>query len=99
MGFCATLNACANFQLDRTKNVDCGKYQQEVHQLVGRQNGAPQEFNPKLSEATYSTVFRNSFRSEVAGDVISGANVGQVGTDAPVKCRDSSSNGSRDIQQ
>ena len=31
--------------------------QQEAHQLVGRQNAAPLEFDPKPSEAAFSTVF------------------------------------------
>ena len=35
---------------------------------------------------------------EEVGDVISGANVGQMGMDIPVKYGDSSSNGSRDIR-
>ena len=51
----------------------------------------------KASEAEFSTVFfHGSFRPEVVGDVISGANVGQVGVDVPVKLGESSSNGSRD---
>ena len=53
----------------------------------------------KPSEAAFSTVFRCGFRPEVVGDVIFGANVGQVGMDVPVKFGDSISNGSRDIQQ
>ena len=54
----------------------------------------------KASEAEFSTVFfHGSFRPEVVGDVISGANVGQVGVDVPVKFGDSSSNSSRDIEQ
>ena len=72
---------------------------QEAHQLVGRQNATPLEFDPKPSEAAFSRVFRCSFRPEVVSDVISGANVGQVGMDVPVKLGDSSSTGSRDIQQ
>ena len=43
----------------------------------------------KPSEAAFSTVFfRGSFRPEVVSDVISGANVGQVGMDVPVKFGD-----------
>ena len=42
----------------------------------------------------FSTLFRGSIRSEVASDVISGANVWQVGVDVPVIFDDSSSNGS-----
>ena len=42
--------------------------------------------------------FRGNFRPEVANDVISSANVGQVGLDLPIKLGDSNSNGSRDIQ-
>ena len=61
--------------------------QQQAHQLVGRQNVAPLEFNPKPkpSEAAFSTVFRCSFRTEVVSDVISGANIGQVDMDVPMK--------------
>ena len=43
--------------------------------------------------------FRCSFRPEVVNDIISVANVVQVGMDVPVKLGDSGSNGSRDIQQ
>ena len=39
--------------------------------------------------------FRCSFRLEVASDVISGALVGQVGVDGPVKFGDTSSNSGR----
>ena len=42
--------------------------------------------------------FRDNFRLEVAGDVIAAANVGQVGTDGPVKFGDSRADGSRDIR-
>ena len=31
--------------------------EQEAHQLVGRHNAAPLEFDPKLSEASFSTAF------------------------------------------
>ena len=44
-------------------------------------------------------MFRCIFRQEVASDVISGENVGQVGLDVPVKFDDYNSNGSRDIHQ
>ena len=47
----------------------------------------------------FRRLFHCSFRPEVVGDVISGADVGQVGMNVPVKFGDSSSNGSRDIQQ
>ena len=43
--------------------------------------------------------FRCSFRQEVVSDVVSGANAGQVSVDVPVKLGDSSSNGSRAMQQ
>ena len=42
---------------------------------------------------------RCSFRKEVVDSVISSENVAQVCVDLPVKPGDSSSNGSRDIQQ
>jgi len=38
-------------------------------------------------------------RPEVGSDVISGDNVGRAGLDVPVKFGDSSTNGSRDMQQ
>ena len=47
----------------------------------------------------FSIVFRCSFRPELGSDVISGSNVGQAGLDVHVKFGDSSSNGSREIQQ
>ena len=75
------------------------RYKQEAHQLVGRQSAGALEFDPKPSEAAFSTVFRCGFRPEVDSDVISGANVGQVGMGVPVKFGDSIPNGSRDIQQ
>ena len=60
---------------------------------MGRQHAAPLEFNPKPSEAAFSLVFfRCSFRPEVVSDVMSGANVGHVGMDEPVKFGASSSN-------
>ena len=43
--------------------------------------------------------FRSNFRLEVVRDVISSANVGQVGMDVPVKFGDSRSNTSLDIRQ
>ena len=55
--------------------------QQEAHQLVGRQNAAALEFDPKPSEAAFSTVFRCSFRAEVVSDVISGMVDQNVGMD------------------
>ena len=44
-------------------------------------------------------VFRGNFRPEVFNDVISGANVEQIGMDMPVKIGESISNGCRDIRQ
>ena len=43
--------------------------------------------------AAFSTVFRISFRPEVACDVVSGINVGHVDVDVSDKFGDSSSNG------
>ena len=40
-------------------------------------------------EAIISTFFRCSFRPEVVSDVISGADVGQIGMDVPEKFGDS----------
>ena len=51
---------------------------------MGRQNAAALEFDPKPSEAAFLS------------DVISGANVVQVGMDVPVKFGDSIPNVSRD---
>ena len=49
----------------------------------GRQNAVPLKFDPKLSEAAFSAFFPNfdKCRSEVAGDVMSGAAVHYVGMD------------------
>ena len=52
----------------------------------------------KSSQAATSRVFRGDFRLEVVKDVISGAYVRQVGTDALAKFGDSRSNCSRDIE-
>ena len=43
-------------------NFACKETKQESHQLVGRQNAAALEFDPKPSEASFSAVFRCSFR-------------------------------------
>ena len=48
--------------------------EQEAHQLVGRQNAMPLEFDPKPSQVAFSTVFFAvyiySFRLEVTGVAI-----------------------------
>ena len=54
------------------------KEEQEAHQLVGRQNAAALEFNPKPSESAFPTVFRCNFRPEVDSDVISAVAVDYI---------------------
>ena len=48
-----------------------------------------EKFNPKLSEAAFSTVFRDNFLLEVVSDIISGVVDDQVGMDVCVKFGDS----------
>ena len=50
---------------------------------LGRQNTAKLKFEPKPTEAAFSAVFSNVVKcpSEVAGDVMSGVAVDQVGVD------------------
>ena len=48
-------------------------------------------------EIDFRRVFQDNFRPEVASDVISGADVKQVGPDVPVKLGDSRSSRSRDV--
>ena len=59
-----------------------------------RQSAAPLKFEPKLSEGAFTAVSSNSSkcRQEVASDVISDIAVEWVGTNVPVKLRDSRSN-------
>ena len=58
------------------------------------------EIQPEAARGgIFDSFVRFSVRPEVGSDIISGFNVGQVGLDIHVKCGDSSSNGSRDIQQ
>ena len=52
---------------------------------MGRQSTAPFDFDPKLSEAAFSTVFRSSFRPEADSDVISGMVVDPMGEKVLVK--------------
>ena len=56
---------------------------------AGRQNATP--FDPKPSEAAFSTVFRNNFRPEVDSDVISGEAVDSISMDVRIKLDDSRS--------
>ena len=50
---------------------------------VGWQNATPLNFDPKPSDAAFSSVFEfDKCRPEVVGDVISGVIVGWTGTDA-----------------
>ena len=55
--------------------------------LGRRQDVATIKFDPKPSEAVFSTVLSNwdKWRLEAAGDVISGVAVASVGMDAPAK--------------
>ena len=66
--------------------------------MGGRKNAAQQKFDPKPSEAA---VWRFSnfgkFRSEVAGDVISGVAVEWVGTGVRATCGGSGLNSGRNI--
>ena len=64
---------------------------QDAHQLVGQAKRRTTKIRPKAVGCGIFGRF-SSFdkcRLEVAGDVVSGANVGQVGTDIPVKLGDS----------
>ena len=54
--------------------------------------------HPKSSEATFSTVFRDNFRPDIASDLLAGPDVEQVGLDVCIKFGDSRSNHSRDIR-
>ena len=56
-----------------------------------------EKFNPKPSEATFSTFFCDNIRPDVDSDVISGADAKQVSIDVRVKLSDSRSNQFRDI--
>ena len=56
------------------------------------------EIPPEAVRGGIFYVFGCSFRPEVVHDIISGANVGRVGMDVPVKFGDSRSNRSRDIR-
>ena len=50
-----------------------GPAKQEAHQLVGQAKRAPLKFDSKQSEVAFLTVFfRDNFRPEVVGHVISG---------------------------
>ena len=66
----------------------------------GRQNAAPQTFDPKLSDTTFSDVFLNCdiYRPEVADDVITSVAVGQIGMDVRGKFGDSWLNSGRIIR-
>ena len=44
-----------------------------------------EKFNPKPSEATFSTVFPYNFRPEVDNDLVSDMAVDNVGMDVPIK--------------
>ena len=49
-----------NVSLAFTDGARVCKSRQEAHQLVGRQNAAPQKFDPKPSEVSFSALFRTS---------------------------------------
>ena len=54
----------------------------------GRHNAATLKFHSKQQEAAFSTVFRDNFRPEVVGDVISGVTEEQVDMNVVVKFGD-----------
>ena len=57
-----------------------------------------EKFYQKPPESAFSSVFfRDNFRLEVVGYVVSGVEVEHVDMDIHVKCGDSRSNSSRDI--
>ena len=66
----------------RSRAQELTEHKNRLNKLVGRQNAAALEFDPKPSEAAFSTVFfRCSFRPEVVSDVISGTVDQDVGMD------------------
>ena len=57
-----------------------------------------EKFDPKLSDAVFSSVFQYNLRSEVDNDVISGMTVDNVGSGVSSKFGDFGSNGFHDIR-
>ena len=68
------MNVLVKFQLDQTKNVGCGDWQQEVHYVVGQVKRRATKMRPKADGSDIFGRFSNFDKCwpEVAGDVISG---------------------------